>query len=104
MKVGSVVIVNLASPMQRFLGRLLDINPAGITLRGIDLDAFEDWMNHITAKEESGVHATTTFFPLHRVEKMILDQGIGAIPSLSKAFLARVGRSLEEYLEHEHLE
>lgn len=99
MKVDSIVIVNLAFPMQRFLGRLLEIHTAGITVRGIDLDAFEDWINSISAEEESGVQATTTFFPLHRIEKMILDEGIGAIPSLSNAFLARVGRSIVEYLE-----
>jgi hypothetical protein len=97
--VNSIVIVNLVSPVQRFLGRLLEIQTAGITVRGIDLDAFEDWINSITANEESGVQATTTFLPLHRIEKMILDEGIGAIPSLSNAFLARVGKSIGEYLE-----
>jgi hypothetical protein len=98
-KIDSIVIVNLASPMQRFLGRLLDIQTAGITVRGIDLDAFEDWMNSVAAGEESGMQATTTFFPLHRIEKMILDEGIGAIPSLSTTFLARVGGPIGEYLE-----
>jgi hypothetical protein len=98
-KTDSIVIVNLESPKQRFLGRLLDTTPAGVTVRGIDLDAYDDWINHIAAEEESGVQATTIFFPLHRVEKMILDENLGAIPSLSQAFLRRVGRSIEEYLE-----
>jgi hypothetical protein len=100
MKIHSIVIANLALPRQRFLGRLLELTPAGITLRGIDLDAFEDWINHIAAAEESGVQATTTFFPLHRVEKMILDESLGEIPSLSSAFLAKVGTSIGEYLEN----
>jgi hypothetical protein len=98
MKIHSIVIANLASPSQRFLGKLLEITPAGITVRGIDLDAFEDWINHISAQEESGVQATTTFFPLHRVEKMIIDERLGAIPSLSHTFLIRVGGPIEEYL------
>ena len=98
MKVHSIVIVNLSSPRQRFLGKLLEITPAGITVRGIDLDAFEDWTNHVAAKEESGVQATTTFFPLHRVEKMILDERIGAVPSLSSVFLTRAGAPIEEFL------
>jgi hypothetical protein len=96
----SSVIANLALPRQRFLGKLLDLTPAGITLRRIDLDAFEDWINHIAAEEESGVQATTTFFPLHRVEKMILDERLGEIPSLSSAFLTKVGTPIEEYLEN----
>lgn len=101
MKIPSIVIVNLGSPHQRFLGKLMEITPAGVTVRGIDLDAFEDWITHIAAQEESGVQATTTFFPLHRVEKMILDERLGAIPSLSNTFLTRVGSSIEEYLENE---
>jgi hypothetical protein len=100
MKVHSIVIANLTAPRQRFLGKLLDITPAGITIRGIDLDAFDDWMNHSASREESGVQATTTFFPLHRVEKMILDERLGAIPSLSGAFMTKVGTPIEEYLEN----
>ena len=76
--------MNLTAPTQRFFGRLIDLNPAGITIRGVDLDAFEDWMDNIATDEESGVKPTTTFFPLHRVEKMVVDEGNGAIPSLSR--------------------
>ena len=100
MKIHSIVIATLTSPKQRFLGKLLEITPAGITIRGVDLDAFEDWINHIAAKEESGVQASTTFFPLYRVEKMILDDSLGAIPSFSHAFLMRAGNPIEEYLEN----
>ena len=92
-------MVNLQAPKERFFGRLLDISASGVTVRGIDLNAFDDWMNHIKFHEESGVQATTIFFPLHRVEKIILDEGIGAIPSLSATFLTKVGVSLEEHLE-----
>jgi len=53
----------------------------------------------VNSHEESGVQPTTIFFPLHRVEKIILDEGIGAIPSLSDTFLTKVGVSVEEQLE-----
>jgi len=99
MRVHSIVIANLTAPRQRFLGQLLELTPAGITIRGIDLEAFEDWMNHVSTREESGVQPATTFFPLHRVEKMILDECLGAIPSLSSAFLTKVGMPIEKYLE-----
>jgi len=98
MEINSIVVVNLVLPKQRFFGRLTALTPAGITVRGIDLDAFEDWMNNIRGNEESGVQPTTTFFPLHRVEKMILDEGIGAIPSLSSTFLTKVGSAVEDHL------
>jgi hypothetical protein len=99
MKPNSIVVVNLQSPKERFFGRLIETTAAGVTVRGIDLNAFDDWMNHINHHEESGVLPTTIFFPLHRVEKIILDEGIGAIPSLSDTFLTRVGASVEDHLE-----
>jgi hypothetical protein len=99
MKLNSIVIVNLQNPKERFFGRLVDITSPGITVRGIDLNAFEDWMNHINRREESGVQPTTIFFPLHRIEKILLDEGIGVIPSLSDTFLTRVGSAVEEHLE-----
>jgi hypothetical protein len=99
MKLNSIVVVNLQGPKERFFGRLVDITAPGITVRGIDLNAFEDWMNHITQSEESGVQPTTIFFPLHRIEKIILDEGIGAIPSLSATFLTKVGATVEDHLE-----
>ncbi len=99
MKLNSIVIVNLQSPRGRFFGRLLDMAAHGITVRGIDLNAFEDWMDHITHREESGVQPNTVFFPIHRIEKIIMDEGIGAIPSLSDTFLTKVGSAVEEHLE-----
>jgi hypothetical protein len=99
MKLNSIVIINLQGPRERFFGRLLDMATYGATVRGIDLNAFEDWMDHITHREETGVQPTTVFFPIHRIEKIILDEGIGALPSLSDTFLTKVGSSVEEHLE-----
>ena len=99
MKANSIVVLNLQSPKERFFGRLLDISPSGVTVRGIDLNSFYDWIEDVNHREESGVQPTTIFFPLHRVEKIILDEGIGAIPSLSDTFLTKVGMSVEEQLE-----
>jgi hypothetical protein len=56
-------------------------------------------MDHITHREESGVQPTTIFFPLHRIEKIILDEGIGVIPSLSDTFLTKVGTTVQDHLE-----
>jgi hypothetical protein len=62
MKLDSIVIVNLQAPRERFFGRLLAMATYGVTVRGIDLNAFDDWMDHITHREESGVQPTTVFF------------------------------------------
>ena len=78
---------------------MFDVASSGVTVRGIDLEAFDDWMNHIRLHEPNGVQATTVFFPLHRVEKIMLDEGIGTVPSLSDMFVATVGRTIEPFLE-----
>src|SRR5262245_19190196 len=99
MKLNSIVILNLQGPSERFFGRLLDIATFGVTVRGIDLNAFGDWMSHITFREESGLQPTTVFFPIQRIEKIILDEGIGALPSFSQTFLTMVSAAVAETLE-----
>lgn len=99
MKTNSIVIINLQGPKERFFGRLIEISTSGVTVRGVDLSALDDWMNHIVGHEETGVHPTTIFFPLYRVEKIMLDEAVGEIPSLSDAFLTKVGSPVEEFLE-----
>src|SRR5215510_12551143 len=99
MKLNSIVIIKLQAPRERFFRRFIDIAAYGVTIRGIDLNAFGDWMENITHREESGVQPTTVFFPIQRIEKIILDEGIGAIPSFSDNFLTKVGAAVEEYLE-----
>ena len=99
MKTDAIVVVNLLSPKERFFGRMMDLNTAGVTVRGIDLNAFEDWMMNVLEREETGVRPTTIFFPLHRVEKILLDEGIGVMPSLSDTFLTKVGTAVTDELE-----
>jgi hypothetical protein len=99
MQTNSIVIVNLLSPKERFFGRLVELNTAGVTVRGIDLNAFEDWISNVQDDDESGVRPTTIFFPLHRVEKILLDESIGVIPSLADTFFTKVGRTVAHQLE-----
>jgi hypothetical protein len=99
MQTNSIVIVNLLSPKERFFGRLLELSTAGVTVRGIDINAFEDWISNVQEDDESGVRPTTIFFPLHRVEKILLDESIGVIPSLADTFFTKVGRTVAHQLE-----
>ena len=100
MKPGSIVIVNLCNPVERLLGRLLEVSVPGLTIRGLDLGAFEDWINDVR-DGEAGVSPSTMFVPMHRVEKVMMDEGLGGSPSLSDTFLRRVGASLNRHLEGE---
>jgi hypothetical protein len=99
MKPGSIVILNLRNPVERLLGCLVDISPSGVSIRGLDLGAFEDWIDDVSSGNEEGLRPTTFFFPMHRVEKVILDEDLGGVPSMANAFLARTGTPVSQYLE-----
>ncbi len=95
----SVVIAYLQTPKERFWGIVLSLNPTGLTLRGVDLATFDDWTRQVASGEEPSIGLTTMFIPMARIEKLILDESTGSAMSFSDQFLARVGRSVKEYLE-----
>ena len=94
----SIIIISLHSPKEKIWGELLSINPSGVTLRGIDLNSFDHFVNQINDPygERSGL--PTVFFPMYRVERISLDEPSGSIPSMAEIFARKVGRSLAEYL------
>jgi hypothetical protein len=94
----SVVVVSLHSPKERLWGELLDISNAGVTVRGIDLSGFDDFISQVLHPEEDRIGLPTLFFPMVRIERIALDEPRGSIPSLAETFEKKVGRSLVEYL------
>jgi hypothetical protein len=98
MEVNSVVIVSLASPKEKIWGLLLALESAGITVRGIKLDSFDDFIRQIRNEEETSVGPTTIFYPMHRVERIAMDEPSGAIPSLAEHFQQKTGLTIQEHL------
>ncbi len=96
MKTNSIVVVNLHTPKEKFWGILEELSPAGITLQGIDLNTFEDFVRQASTDEPLGF--TTVFFPLYRVERMALDEPMGDIPSLIMTFEQRTQQTLQTFL------
>jgi hypothetical protein len=94
----SIVIVSLHSPKEKLWGELLGLHSAGITLRGIDLNYFDDFVRQVLHPEGERVGLPTLFFPMGRVERIALDEPSGSIPSLAEMFEQKVGRSLLDYL------
>jgi hypothetical protein len=94
----SIVVVSLHTPKERVWGELLSITSAGITLRGIDLGSFDDFVSQILHPEGDRIGLPTLFFPMLRIERIALDEPHGSIPSMAKMFEKKVGRSLMEYL------
>jgi len=98
MNPNSIVIVSLHSPKEKIWGILLDINPSGVTLRGIDLNSFDLFVSQINQLDGERVGLPTVFFPMMRVERVSLDEPSGSIPSMEEIFQRKIGRSLFDYL------
>lgn len=90
------VVVYLHTPREKLWGLIGEINGAGIFLRGIDLNSFDDW-TRMLARGERNIGLTHAFYPLWRVERITLDERIDDIPSMAEQFQERVGLTLEEY-------
>jgi hypothetical protein len=88
---GSVVLVTLNNPREKYWGAILAVTPAGVALRGVDLNSFEDFIRQVNQGDDVAPH--TVFFPMHRVERMELDVRNGEIPAMQERFENKTGRS-----------
>ena len=98
MEINSIVIVSLTAPKEKIWGQLLALSGAGVTVRGIELDSFDDFVRQIINQEEATVGMATVFYPIHRVERIAWDEPSGSLPSLADRFRAKVGLTIQEYL------
>lgn len=94
----SIIIVSLHSPKEKLWGELLSINPAGITIRGIDLNSFDHFVSQINDPDGERTGLPTVFFPMTRVERIALDEPSGSIPSMSEIFTRKAGCTIANYL------
>jgi hypothetical protein len=90
--------VSLHTPKEKVWGELLAIHPAGITMRGIDLNSFDHFIRQINEPDGERTGLPTVFFPMNRLERIALDEPSGSIPSMAELFSRKVGRSLADYL------
>jgi hypothetical protein len=95
----ALIIVNLVNPKEKFFGVLSALSPAGITLRAINLDSFEDWLRQLAHDDEPDLDLITMFVPLFRVERIFLDEPSGAIKSYGQRFEEVVGVPIKKYLQ-----
>jgi hypothetical protein len=94
----SAVILVLHSPREKCWGVLDEITPAGVFLRGLDLNAFDSWV-HAVAHDEPFIGLGDRFFPMWRVERISKDEAAGEMPSLSQQVERRTGRTIAELVE-----
>ena len=97
MKKFSAVLVNLQNPREKVWGILLSIQSSGVTVRGIDLNSFDDWSRSV-GRGDSEMGLSTMFLPIHRVERVNQDESVGSVRSLADLFEERVGKDVWAYL------
>ncbi|HNR14242.1 MAG TPA: hypothetical protein PLG17_06585 [Thermodesulfobacteriota bacterium] len=99
MESGSIIIINLQNPREKILGKLIGISSPGITVRGIDVDSFREWLNQYQHPDKDNtIQPSTVFLPMHRVVSCYLDEKSGAAPSFSSQFHERSGKDLAQAL------
>jgi len=92
----AVVLVTLNNPREKYWGAVIAINPSGISLRGVDLNSFEDFIRLVKAGDDVALNAV--FFPMHRVERVEMDARSGEIPSIQDRFHTKSGHSFAEFI------
>ena len=82
----SIVVISLQNPKEKLWGELVDVTNAGVTIRGIDLSSFDDFVSQVLHPDGDRMGLPTLFFPMLRIERIALDEARGSIPSLAEMF------------------
>jgi hypothetical protein len=90
---GAFVLLTLHSPREKYFGTLQALTPAGITLRGMDINSLQDFAAQVKAGDH--VSAGIVFLPMYRVEKMEMDQSSEHVPSIYETLTGKTGGSVE---------
>ena len=93
-----MVVVTLGNPRDKFWGMVLALAPEGLSLSGIELASFDDFV--VMVKDGEPFSPAVVFFPMHRSERIELDLPDGSLPSLSQRFLAKTSLDPAALLGH----
>ena len=93
---GAPVVLYLHSPREKIFGLLLSLEPAGVAVRGLDLESLEDWMQQEARGDAPGLSLLSVFYPMGRVERVERDETVGDLEAFSDRYERLTGRSLVE--------
>ena len=94
---GTLALVTLNNPREKFWGAVLALDSSGVSLRGIDLQSMENFTHLVKTGE--AVSAGVVFFPMHRVERIERDEPNGELPSLAEQFAASTGVNIDSFFQ-----
>ena len=92
---GTPVLIYLHSPREKVFGVLVSLQPAGVSVRGIELAAFEDFLRQ-EARGDRGLGLATLFYPMSRVERVEKDETVGDLEGIADRFRRETGRSIQQ--------
>jgi hypothetical protein len=95
---GTLVLVHLVSPKEKYWGVLQALEPAGLTMRGISVELFDDWARQHRTGGDAELGIARMFVPLHRIEKVFEDARVGSVASYAERFFEMVGRDVREVI------
>jgi hypothetical protein len=98
---GSFVLVHLSGPREKFWGLLELSDASGVTVRGLAVEGFEEWLREIARDGSPTFSPATVFFPLHRVERISMDETVGEAVSLADRFRRQIGKDPRAFLAQE---
>jgi hypothetical protein len=99
MNTGQLVLVTLQNPREKFWGVIQALTPAGVSLRGVDLQSLDDFAQMV--KSHEGATPSEVFFPMHRVQRIEVDARNGELPSLAEQFKAKTGVDISKYFQEQ---
>lgn len=95
---GALVVVHCIQPKEKLWGVVLRLDELGVVVRGLDLNTVEDWLHQTIAGEEPLIGPSTVFLPMHRVERIFLDESSGAAAGIGDRFRRATGGDVTEIL------
>jgi hypothetical protein len=98
LEAGDLVIVHCLAPKEKLWGVLLRLDPVGALLRGLDLATVDDWIVQERVQPAGAIAPSTVFIPMHRVERIYLDESSSVVESYGDRFRTTCGSDPVEAL------
>ena len=95
---GQVVVITLRDPREQIWGLLRGMDEGGVTLEGLSVELFDSWLQDMVDGGDPLQHFSLVFYPMLRVERVLLDRGASGMPSLAERVETRLGRPLASFL------
>lgn len=90
------IIIILQNPREKVFGVLHEINAAGVFVRGIDLEYFDEWTTAIKNGEQY-LPMQDSFYPMWRVERLSRDESSEVMASMAEHFEQKTGLKIADF-------